>query len=249
MVLGLLSLGLTAASAKDAWFYGALLAGLQNSGGERIEGWGELTIQNFGKRAETLRVTVRRYNGEAVLAADYSVAPGEKRVIRIDDPKVEDASFDDLAGSKARCTVLIEPVSSRITIEMRQMILRGDRLTTGDLPSVGEVRKIGNEVTRLEPGWHYFGLSNLSGVARMVTVCKTIYFNPMLGCIGSQSFQYTVLPFTTIFSNAFSVPDGGYLVFLKPKDVIAGDYIPRQGGATSTFDVKSDISFGPVVRE
>jgi hypothetical protein len=231
------------------WYHGSLTVGSINKEVEVNERWGELDITNTGTHTRTVTMTVRRYSGRLITQADHTLAPGEKRSIRIEDPEMNVIAADGLAPPDVlHCAVLVEPLSPDITIAIRQMDLHGDKLRTTDIGRSSEGGSCCRErsITRLYLRTDYLRndekvkrlqLANLEGKPRRVIMCESVASQ---SCSGAST-AITIPAYSTSFI-PISETTLPYILFVKPESVIVGHYYPAQG-TTSTFNVESGITF------
>jgi hypothetical protein len=213
------------------------------------ERWGELILSNQGSREETVTVIVRHYEGEPFLSETHILAPGEKRTIRIEDRKwhidVADKMLENIWPPlpKADSTVLVEPAPKTVSVVLRQMDLAGDQLTTYDLaPARVELRK--NFYVRINPLSPIVMLSNIGNKPERVVLCRgTDFYSCSPEQIVVPAFSNMLLPKRNMWQ-----PREPSFVYIKNKEVIFCQYSPVKG-STSTFDVNSDITFGPVTKK
>ena len=124
-----------AAAGRLVWFHPGVWAGILNPGIDAVEYWGELDLSNRGEHAETVTMAGRRFGGKVFAWANYTLGPGEKRTIRIEDPEMRVDSADGMVPEALRGFLLIDPVPVSIFVELRQLQLHGDKLTTA-VPSI-----------------------------------------------------------------------------------------------------------------
>jgi hypothetical protein len=250
--------------AKEVWLHSASWVGSANKGIDPAEFWDELQITNTGRHAETVTVVARRYDGHQILNESYRIGPKEKRTIRVEDrdtnineagkftipkpmseaekrfrPPISEAEkhFRAILG----ITILIDPVPSNLWIELRQMTLYGDQLTTTVLANDDYVIQPQTRLYyRLEAGDHEFHLTNIGSKPGTVLYCKGM--QPMLGCY-MRTKEIDVPAHSDVTLNLRTVSE--CLFFTKPKEIIVGGY-NLIDGTTSTFHVNSGITFGPV---
>jgi hypothetical protein len=231
------------------WYHGGLAVGSINKGAGGVERWGELDLINTGAHTRSLTVIVRRWSGQLILEQNYTLAGGEKRTVRIDDPAtnvdvadgINERSLDVL-----RCGVLVEPLTPEINIALRKMDLRGDQLKTTDLSRAAD----GGPCCREWPRTHLYVLrradmkllaSNLDGKPRRVVMCESVTSQ---FCTGPSSA--VTIPAYSVYLIPTSESTLPYILVAKPKNVIVEFYY-RVEGTTSTFNVNSGITFGATV--
>jgi hypothetical protein len=212
----------------------------KGSGGDEF--WGEVEIQNHNRKAETLELTARRYDGKQVMAQSYTVSPGEKRVVRIDDPNTDEISADGRPSSRLFCTLVVEPAPATVSILLRQLRLHGDQLTTTMLPG-GNIDLHPNIAIRRAPEERVLTFANIGSTPGRVIFCDS--FDPILGCDG-PSQREEVPPFSTISGLLKEpTPTNQFLLLARSPNVMVMTY-HGVSGTTSTFNTDSSITFGTV---
>jgi hypothetical protein len=271
----------SAALAQDrtVWFHASLAIVAINKGIDTNEFWGEIDFHNTSQHPETLTMTARRYSGKQFLSETYTIDPGEKRTVRIEDPEANIEMADGYAGiikkltqlnpdvlkkmldpelakklaadpNAARdslysiatdflATVLIEPAPPGVSIELRQLKLHGDRLTTAALTGDHTRHPDTSGTTRVVPNGYenQLCLSNVSSDPKTVLICEGSLY-----CT-SPSRRVNLPPFGTI---AEHLGVGAALFVTNPAGVIVGFYHETEG-ISSMFHVNSGITFGAPV--
>jgi hypothetical protein len=261
LVLAFAAAALAQQPPATLWYHGSLAVGSVNKGVEVNERWGELDLINTGAHTRSLTVSVRRWSGQLILEQDYTLAGGEKRTVRIDDPNMNVAVANGFNAPSSpdslRCGVLVEPLTPEISIGLRSMDLRGDKLKITDISH--ETEGEGGPCCRYTPntllamrttlnartlGWEgRIELSNLDGEEHRVVLCESTTYTRCTGIsthITVPAYGVALIP-----TDEKTLP---YMIFNKPERVLVNSYI-RVEGTTSTFDVQSGISFGTTVPE
>jgi hypothetical protein len=245
--------GALPAKHRSLWFHGAVVIGSINKEAGGTEFWAEIDIQNNNRKAETLELTVRRYNGNQVMHETYLVSPGEKRLVRIEDPGMNLLSADGRPSLEMRCTTLLEPAPPGTSITLRQVRLHGDQLTTsvfwpppaGRLPGDGWFQPRLAIRRNLESRFYTF--SNIGGKPEVLVLCDSL--DPiMFGCT-TPSERLEVAPFSTLTGplKPWNMADQ-YLLITHSPNVAVVIYFTVEG-TTSTFNAESSITFGGTVKE
>jgi hypothetical protein len=259
--IALLILFSTAALAQDSdiwklnlperaiWFHGLVGIGALNRNIDTQEAWAELDITNKGRQPRSLTVTARRYTGLLISATEYTIAPGEKRTIRVDDPDSNVLTADEVWGQyQILANLLIEPVPPEVTIVIRQLNLHGDKLLTALLETDNSGRPLRAQTFfELPVGDTTYTVTNIGGETAHVLSCKSRSLDH--GCDTPTVDFATVLPYGAV-TGTVTHPDNiyKYMRFLAPKEAIICMY-RGVTGTTKTFNANSSITFGNTVPE
>jgi hypothetical protein len=239
---------LTTKQQRTLWFHGSLAVGSVNKGTTAArDSWGEVEIQNNGKKAETLELIARRYNGRQVMHESYEIAPGEKRTVRVEDPSLDVLSADGRPPIDLRSTLLIEPAPPTISITVRQLELYGDQLKTAIFWSVAEASLHPVVAFKRDRVPHWYTFSNIGDKPGKLVICDG-YNTAQLSCSG-PSRSVDIPPFSTL-SGPFKAaePLSDYMLATRGRDVIALVYYSVEG-TTSTFNAESSITFVGTVKQ
>jgi hypothetical protein len=235
------------ANQRTRWFHGALWVGSVNKGTTAAqESWGEVEIQNHGKKAETLELTARRYNGKQVMHESYEVAPGEKRTVRVEDPSLNVLSADGRPIDLS-CTVLIEPAPPTISITLRQLGLYGDQLKTATFGGMVEARLQPVIAFGRDSVPHWYTFSNIGDKLGILVICDG--YNLVQPSCSGPSRQVEIPPFSTQ-TGPFKAaePLNKYMLATRSPDMIVMIYREVKG-TISTFNAESSITFGGTVKQ
>jgi hypothetical protein len=177
------------------------------------------------------------------MAESYTLAPGERRRIKIEDPNMNVDSADGIATPlQERCTVLVEPAPSESKIELHQIKLIGDELKTLLLQPYPSPLATHYGIL-LDPSISFYSVSNIGSEDGALLFCEST--DVQLGCT-SQTKRIEVPPYTTKLGEFKS--SAPYLIITKSKEVM-GNVFRINEGETSTFNVDSGITFGEPVKK
>jgi hypothetical protein len=200
------------------------------------EYWVEVDVTNTGSKPEAFTLTVQRYQGKPLLENNYTVAPGQKQSVRLEDPKANFESADG-QGELPTYAMLIQYASPALRMDVRQMDLQGNKLTTLELHSIPQDTTFRIRY-RMPAGERPYTLWNTSSTPQTVLTCMG---DTAEHC--DTNSERTVLAPNGVVRETLRANTAQYIFMSKSTAVLSGIYQDKPG-TVSNFNVSSGVSFG-----
>jgi hypothetical protein len=227
---------------------GALNRGI--NGVASTEMWGEFEVKNLTSSLEVVSLTAYRYNGQEIAFFNQKLEGYEKHIFKVEQLSSSMMSADGrINDNDVKAAALIQSSTSRLEIRVRQLRLYGDQIETSDFGALSPIDPMARALYGRElqlMGDHNFIIFNTTSTERTSLFCQ----GTRDGRCTSGSWSVRLPPFgSKKISRQDISPDlGPFLIMNMGAGVAPLEYVGVDS-TSSTFNVKSGITFGDTIKD